>query len=96
MVTVRDLRNRGGEVLTRVARGAAVIVTRDGTEVAKIRPLRRATVSSADLIVCRTSPPVHDLDKFRADSLRCGSRQSVRQSGRVPSSSGEEASRPSL
>jgi prevent-host-death family protein len=29
-VTVRDLRNKGGDILDRVARGERVIVTRDG------------------------------------------------------------------
>ena len=32
-MSVRELRNHGGEVLDRVARGVAVIVTRDGAEV---------------------------------------------------------------
>jgi prevent-host-death family protein len=36
-VSVRELRNHGGEVLDRVARGAAVVVTRDGAEVAELR-----------------------------------------------------------
>lgn len=67
VVTVRDLRNHGGDVLTRVARGEALIVTRDGAQVAEIRPLRRASVSSADLIARRASLPVVDVDKFRAD-----------------------------
>ncbi|MFH5878813.1 type II toxin-antitoxin system Phd/YefM family antitoxin [Arthrobacter sp. NA-172] len=31
-VTVRELRNQGGEVLERVARGEMLIVTRDGHE----------------------------------------------------------------
>lgn len=67
VVTVRDLRNRGGEVLTRVARGEALIVTRDGVPVAEIRPLRRGTISSADLIARRAALPVLDVDAFRAD-----------------------------
>lgn len=40
-VTVRELRNHGGEVLDRVARGEALVVTRDGTEVAELRPRTR-------------------------------------------------------
>lgn len=40
-VTVRELRNHGGEVLDRVARGETHVVTRDGAEVAEIVPLRR-------------------------------------------------------
>ena len=34
--TVRELRNHGGEVLDRVARGESLIVTRDGAEVAEL------------------------------------------------------------
>ena len=67
VVTVRDLRNRGGEVLTRVALGEALVVTRDGAPVAEIRPLRKGTVSSADLIARRASLPVIDVDTFRSD-----------------------------
>ncbi|MGB7163680.1 MAG: type II toxin-antitoxin system prevent-host-death family antitoxin, partial [Mycobacterium sp.] len=38
---MRDLRNKGGEVLDRVERGECVIVTRDGRPVAELRPLPR-------------------------------------------------------
>lgn len=37
-LTVRELRNRWGEVLARVARGERFIVTRDGRAVAELRP----------------------------------------------------------
>ncbi|WP_250324588.1 type II toxin-antitoxin system Phd/YefM family antitoxin [Williamsia sp. CHRR-6] len=40
MVTVRELRNNGGEVLNRVARGEGLVVTRDGQPVAELRPVR--------------------------------------------------------
>lgn len=67
VVTVRDLRNHGGDVLTRVAHGESLIVTRDGTEVAELRPLRRGSVSSAELIARRASLPVLDVEQFTAD-----------------------------
>jgi prevent-host-death family protein len=67
VVTVRDLRNRGGEVLTRVAGGESLIVTRDGAEVAELRPLRRPMPSSAELIARRASLPPLDIEQFRAD-----------------------------
>lgn len=35
---MRELRNHGGEVLDRVARGEVLVVTRDGAEVAELRP----------------------------------------------------------
>lgn len=39
-VTIRELRNRGGEVVDRVAAGEAVTITRSGKPVAELRPLR--------------------------------------------------------
>jgi prevent-host-death family protein len=70
-VTVRELRHHGGDVLTRVAHGESLIVTRDGAPVAELRPLRRVTVSSADLIARRASLPVVDAEqlKFDIDSI---------------------------
>jgi prevent-host-death family protein len=40
---VRDLRNNGGEVLRRVEHGERIVVTRDGTPVAELRPLPHAS-----------------------------------------------------
>ncbi len=48
--TVRELRNHGGEVLDRVARGEALVVTRHGLEVAELRPRTRRSPAPADLI----------------------------------------------
>lgn len=67
VVTVRDLRNHGGEVLSRVAQGEALIVTRDGAQIAELRPLRRGTISSVDLIARRATLPAVDVNAFRAD-----------------------------
>jgi prevent-host-death family protein len=39
-VSIRDLRNHGGEVVDRAARGEQITITRAGTEVAELRPLR--------------------------------------------------------
>jgi prevent-host-death family protein len=61
-VTVRDLRNKGGEVLDRVERGERVIVTRDGRPVAELRPLPRRSARTAELIERRKRlPPVDDV-----------------------------------
>jgi tRNA(fMet)-specific endonuclease VapC len=51
-VTVRELRNKGGEVLDRVARGESFVVTRDGP-VAEPSPLRRRSASPAELMTRR-------------------------------------------
>lgn len=66
-VSVRDLRNHGGEVLARVARGEHVVVTRDGDEVAELRPLPRRGATAATLVArWRRLPPV-DPAGMRAD-----------------------------
>jgi prevent-host-death family protein len=66
-VTVRDLRNHGGDVLRRVSGGESLIVTRDGAPVAELRPLRRASVSSAELIARRAALPALDAEQFTTD-----------------------------
>ena len=66
-VSVRDLRNHGGEVLDRVARGESVTVTRDGTEVAEIRPLPRRGPSAAELIERRRRLPPVDPERLRRE-----------------------------
>ena len=40
-VTIRELRNHGGDVIARVTAGETLIVTRDGTPVAELRPITR-------------------------------------------------------
>ena len=49
-VTVRDLRNSGGEVLGRVEHGEPLVVTRDGRPVAELRPLRRRGLDAQTLL----------------------------------------------
>jgi prevent-host-death family protein len=66
-VTVRDLRNKGGEVLDRVERGERVIVTRDGRAVAELRPLPRRSAGPAELIARRKRLPRVDPDALRRD-----------------------------
>jgi prevent-host-death family protein len=66
-VSVRDLRNHGGDVLDRVARGESVTVTRDGTEVAELRPLPRRGLTAQQLIDRRRHLPPLDPDTLRRD-----------------------------
>jgi prevent-host-death family protein len=49
-VTIRELRNHGGEVVDRVAGGEAITVTRDGRPVAELRPITPSALS-ADVIL---------------------------------------------
>jgi prevent-host-death family protein len=66
-VTVRDLRNKSGQVLDRVARGESVVVTMDGREVAELRPLAARPLPAALLLErWKHLPPVNH-DKLRSD-----------------------------
>ncbi len=66
-VSIRDLRNHGGDVVDRVAAGERVIVTRGGRPVAELRPLRSTLVTASMLLRrWRRLPPVHDA-ALRAD-----------------------------
>jgi prevent-host-death family protein len=64
---VRELRNHGGEVLTRVAGGESVLITRDGAEVAELRPLRKRALPTPELIARRAALPLMDGVSLRAD-----------------------------
>ena len=57
-VTIRELRNEGGEVVDRAARGERIIITRSGTPVAELRPLRPPLSADALLERARRLPPV--------------------------------------
>lgn len=66
-VTVRELRNHGGEVIDRVAGGETVTVTRAGKQVAELRPLMRPPLKATVLLArWRLLPPV-DPREVRAD-----------------------------
>ena len=66
-VSVRELRNNGGAVLDQVARGESMVVTRDGAEVAELRPSRRAGLTAAELVARRRALPRVDAVGLRRD-----------------------------
>jgi prevent-host-death family protein len=66
-VTVRELRNDGGRILDRVASGEALVVTRDGTPVAELRPLRGSPLDAATLLDRWRHLPNVDPVRLRAD-----------------------------
>ena len=66
-VSIRDLRNRGGEVVDRVAAGEALTVTRDGHPVAELRPIRARGLSAATLLERWRRVPVVDVQALRRD-----------------------------
>ena len=66
-VSVRELRNQGGDILARVEQGRSIVVTRDGIAVAELRPLRRRSPATSELIARRAALPSLDPDALRAD-----------------------------
>ena len=54
-------------MLARVARGEELVVTSDGAAVAELRPVRRHSPSTRQLIERRRRLPVVDADALRSD-----------------------------
>lgn len=66
-VSIRDLRNRGGEIVDRAAGGEEIVITRAGKPVAELRPLAPRGLSAEALLArSRNLPPV-DVERLRAD-----------------------------
>jgi prevent-host-death family protein len=66
-ISIRELRNHGGEVVDRVARGEHLTVTRDGAPVAALRPLGRPPMSRGALLRRWSKLPPMDAREFRED-----------------------------
>ena len=66
-MTVRDLRNHGGEVLDRVEAGERVTVTRNGRPVAELVPLPRRPLSNEELVARAANLPIVDPQVLHAD-----------------------------
>lgn len=66
-VSIRDLRNHGGDVVERVVAGERLTVTRSGKPVAELRPVPRTAVTAEVLLDRWRGLPHVDLDRFRED-----------------------------
>ncbi len=66
-VSIRDLRNHGGDVVDRVERGERFVVTRSGKPVAELRPLGSPGLPVAELIRRRLHLPLVDPESLRRD-----------------------------
>lgn len=67
-VTQREFRNQSAEILRDVQSGETLIVTRNGTPVAELRPIQpKRFVSRSALIAARGKAPHIDYARFRAD-----------------------------
>jgi prevent-host-death family protein len=65
-VTIRDLRNHGGEVVDRASRGEKIMITRAGTPVAELRAVRPG-LSAEVLLDRRRRLPEVDPTRLRED-----------------------------
>jgi prevent-host-death family protein len=66
-VSIRELRNHGGEVVGRVELGEQLTVTRDGKPVATLQPLSRPALSITTLVRRWSNLPPMDIVAFRRD-----------------------------
>jgi antitoxin (DNA-binding transcriptional repressor) of toxin-antitoxin stability system len=65
-VSIRELRNQGGEIVNRAVGGEPITITRSGRPVAELRALRPPLTAGALLGRWHTLPPV-DPATLRAD-----------------------------
>ena len=66
-VTIRDLRNRGGDIVDRAAQGESITITRSGEPVAQLRALGPRPARAEHLLErWRRLPPV-DAARLRDD-----------------------------
>ena len=66
-VTIRELRNHGGDVVKRVLAGESLVVTRSGHPVAELRPVPKPGIEATTLLTRWKHLPLVDLDKLRSD-----------------------------
>lgn len=66
-VTIRELRNHGGDVVDRVAQGEQIVITRAGKPVAELRPIGRQPLTAATLLARWHRLPPVDYLAMRAE-----------------------------
>jgi prevent-host-death family protein len=67
-ITQRELRNDSGAIMRGVERGESYTITRNGTPVGRLIPLRRRTfVPRAEVMVVFATAPRLDPDRLRRD-----------------------------
>jgi prevent-host-death family protein len=68
VITQRELRNDSGEIMRRLDHGETFIVTRNGTPVGELTPMRRHRFVPTDAVAAmfRNAPAI-DSSRFRAD-----------------------------
>ncbi|MDQ3632781.1 MAG: type II toxin-antitoxin system prevent-host-death family antitoxin [Actinomycetota bacterium] len=66
-VSIRELRNQGGEVVDRAARGEEITITRAGRPVAALRPVPPAALTAEVLLARWSTLPAGDPEALRRD-----------------------------
>ena len=66
-VSIRELRNHGGDVVDRAAKGERLTITRAGKPVAELRPLSKEPMPLDVIIARRRRLPPVDPDQLRQD-----------------------------
>lgn len=66
-VSIRDLRNRGGEIVERASRGETTVITRSGKPVAELRPLSPPPLTAEALLKRWHKLPPVDPETLRRD-----------------------------
>ena len=66
-VSIRDLRNHGGDVVDRAARGERITITRAGAPVARLQPVPPPPVTTQLLLERWRRLPALDPDAIGAD-----------------------------
>jgi prevent-host-death family protein len=68
MITQRELRNDSGAIMRGVERGESYTITRNGTPIGRLIPLRRRTyVPREQVMAAFATAAVVDPDRLRAD-----------------------------
>ena len=67
-ITQRQLRDDSGAIMRGVERGESFTITRNGTPIGRLIPLRRRTfVPREEVVAAFATAPVLDAEKFRRD-----------------------------
>jgi prevent-host-death family protein len=66
-VSIRDLRNHGGDVVDRAARGEAITITRDGKPVAQLSSIASGPVAAEVLLKRWSGLPPIDPQRLQSD-----------------------------
>jgi prevent-host-death family protein len=67
IVSIRDLRNHGGEVIERARLGEHITITKDGVPAAVLLPVSPRSLSAEVLVARRRNLPRVDPERLRAD-----------------------------